>query len=94
VDNEEVLRAAGFVQIHERALWVSRDRRMAFSHEVLRDHDSQWLKDMLADKVPETEFVFHFNEAPKDPKVCREILIRIGLTELQPLIRVATFRSR
>lgn len=80
--------------IQRRMLWVSHEFRMAFSHEFVRDADTQWLRRALSERVPPTDFVFHFNQVPEDSQVCNEILAEIGLSDLVPLIRVATISSR
>ena len=85
MDNEETLRAAGFARIHKRRLLVSRDRRMAFSHEALRDHDSRWLGSKLLEDVPDGEFRFQSN-SPLNLKVCMEILEELGLSALTPMV--------
>jgi hypothetical protein len=93
MDNESILREAGFVELPERMIWISRDRRISFSHQAIRDHDSHWLRDHLAERVPTTDFVFHFNSPPENVHVCNEILAQIGLPALRAHVRVATFRS-
>lgn len=91
--NRDVLKGADFVRIPQCRAWANRDRRMAFSEEALDDHDSQWLKDNLAEKVAATDFVFYWNDPP-DQKTCREIQRVMGLPTLQPIIRGTAFRSR
>jgi hypothetical protein len=93
MENEDILRSRGFVLIRQRMLWISHDLRMAFSHEAVRDRDSHWLGQALSERVPPTDFVFHFNEVPEDIQLCREILREIGLPNLVPYMRVATIRA-
>jgi hypothetical protein len=66
---------------------------MAFSYEAARDNDSVWLKEVLSEAVPTSDFVFYFSERPRDAGFCREILSEIGLAGLTPHIRVPTFRA-
>lgn len=90
MDNETLLRSRGFVMIRRRMLWVSQDMRMAFSHETVQDRDTLWLERALSERVSPTDFVFHFNQVPEDPQVCREILAEIGLPKLLPYVRLAS----
>jgi hypothetical protein len=73
-------------------LWISQDLRMAFSHEAVQDRDMTWLQQALSERVPETDFVFHFSEVPEDLQLCREILKEIGLPNLIPYARIASLR--
>ena len=73
-----------------RMLWVSRELRMAFSHEAVQDTETHWLQRVLSERVPPTDFVFHFSQVPEDLQVCREILAEIGLPSLVPVVRLAT----
>jgi hypothetical protein len=94
MENEAILRRLGFVEIPRRMLWVSHDRRMAFSAEALSDMDSAWINRHVGEQVPETDFVFHLMAAPKDiNKLCTEILNEIGLPRLQPHVRLATLHA-
>lgn len=93
IENEDILRRLGFIEIPKRMLWISHDRRMAFSNDVVRDCDSQVLNDHLREDVPKTDFMFHFTTAPEDiNKACGEILNEIGLPTLRPHVRVTTLR--
>ena len=94
MDNEQALRARGFLLMRKRMLWCNRGLRMAFSHEAARDHDARWLKDALAEQIPMTDFVFYFNEIPSDLRVCRDILNELGMPGLVPYVRLATLRYR
>ena len=78
--NEEILSSAGFVLHHPREVWIHCDRRKAFSHRALREHDPGWLNRKLAQNVPEQEFRFY--RLPSDPPVCHEILGELGLEHL------------
>jgi hypothetical protein len=93
-DKEQLLRSRGFVMSRRRMLWVSRKLRMAFSHEIVQDAETQWLQHALSERVPPTDFVFHFNQVPEDLQVCREILAEIGLPGLVPHFRLATISVR
>ena len=91
--NLEKLLNAGFVEIPSREMWYSRERRMAFSHQAIREMDPRWLERHLAEKVGEggsDEFVFHFVNPPKGIQNCIEILKEIGLSKLHANIRLAT----
>jgi hypothetical protein len=82
---EESLKAAGFVRDPRRDLWFNRDRRQAFSHEVLRDHDSdpKWLELKLLEEIPGGEFRFY--RSTSNLKTCVEILDLLGLSFLTPV---------
>lgn len=93
-NKEATLRRFGFEKNPERGLWFSRDRRIGFSEESVQDIDSLWLDTLLREKVPVTDFVFHFPRAPDDfNATCAEILNEIGLPKLRPHVRLATLRS-
>ncbi len=77
-----------------RMLWVSRELRMAFSHEAVQDARTHRLERDLSERVPPTDFVFHFSQVPEDLQVCREILAEIGLPSLVPQVRLATIAVR
>jgi hypothetical protein len=80
---ESILKAAGFVRDPNRDLWFSRDRRRAFSQEVLSDHDTRWLELKLLEDVPEDEFRFYRHTS--NLKTCVEILDQLGLGVLTPV---------
>jgi hypothetical protein len=63
---------------------------MAFSHEAVQDAETLWFRQALSERVPPTDFVFHFSQVPEDLQICREILAEIGLLSLVPQIRLAT----
>ena len=89
--NEDILRSMGFVLIRKRGLWVSHELRMAFSYEALQDNDQTWLRRRLNERVPPTDFVFHYSQRyPEDLQECTKILNEIGLPGLTPYVRVAT----
>lgn len=90
IENEHLLRSRGFVMSRRRMLWVSRDLRMAFSHEAVQDSDPRLLQRAVDQRVPPTDFVFHFSQVPEDLQVCRDILAEIGLQNLVPYVRIAT----
>ncbi len=83
MQNEEILRAAGFVRNPQRELWFSHEQHKIFSHEVLRDHGSNWLERALLEHVPEGEFRFYRNTS--DMKTCCEILNEMGLADIVPV---------
>jgi len=88
MSNESILRACRFSALSNRELWVGTDLREAFSYDAIRDHDTQWLNQHLADRPPRREFWFYFNIAPKNADdLCRETLAEIGLPEPQPRVR-------
>src|SRR5260370_32305493 len=87
MDNETILRSRGFTLMRNRLLWINRNLRMAFSYEAARDHDRRWLSRALAERVPETDFVFHFSQAPEDIQVCRDILSELAMPHLDPKVR-------
>jgi hypothetical protein len=102
-DNIAVLKTEGFFEIQKRELWASRERKMAFGHIALRDNGPQWLRDNLDEPLDPGEFVFHFHSVPADPhgpearellQNCYQILEEIGLANLRPSVRYATFRSK
>ena len=102
-DNIAVLKTEGFFEIPERELWVSHERRMAFGHIALRENGRQWLRDNLDEQPDAGEFVFHFHSVPADPhgpeakellQNCYQVLEEIGLADLRPSVRYATFRSK
>jgi hypothetical protein len=77
-----------------RMLWVSRELQMAFSHEIVQDAETQWLQRALSERIPPTDFVFHFSQVPEDLQVCGEILTEIGLSGLVPHVRLARISVR
>jgi hypothetical protein len=93
MDNETILRSRGFTLMRNRLLWINRNLRMAFSYEAARDHDGRWLTKALSEHVPETDFVFHFSQAPDNPQVCRDILGEVALPSLVPYIRVGPLHA-
>jgi hypothetical protein len=90
MDNEHLLRSRGFVMIRRRMLWISHDLRMAFTHEAVQDSDTRRIQKALSERIPPSDFVFHFSQVPEDTQICREILAEIGLPNLVPYIRVTT----
>lgn len=64
---------------------------MAFSYEALQDNDQECLRRKLNERVPVTDFVFHYTRRyPEDLQECTKILNEIGLSGLIPYVRVAT----
>jgi hypothetical protein len=63
---------------------------MAFSHEAVQDAETHWFQHAISERVPPTDFVFHFSRVPEDLQACTEILAEIGLSNLVPQIRLAT----
>jgi hypothetical protein len=90
LDREQMLRSRGFVMSRRRMLWLNRELRMAFSHETIQDAETQRFQHALSERVPPTDFVFHFSRSPEDLQVCTEILAEIGLSNLVPQVRLAT----
>lgn len=91
MSKEDRLKAAGFMWVGSRTLWISTDRHIVFSHDVITDHDLKWLETKLAERVPDSTFVFHVNLlTPPIQKILLEVLAARGLSHLQPDIRVAT----
>ena len=91
MSKEDRLKAAGFMWVGSRTLWISTDRHIVFSHDVIADHDLKWLETKLAERVPDSIFVFHVNLlTPPIQKILLEVLAARGLSHLQPDIRVAT----
>ncbi|MFZ0248277.1 hypothetical protein [Candidatus Binatus sp.] len=82
----------GFTLMRHRMLWINRDLRIAFSYEAARDHGAGWLTHALAERVPETDFVFHFSQVPANTQVCREILNELAMPYLTPYVRVGALR--
>jgi hypothetical protein len=85
----DALKSAGFVLIHRRDMWVSRDARKAFSHPAIRDHDLIWLKERFADRVPAGGFYFYFNQPEGKERSCFEILGELKLA-LRPEIPICS----
>ncbi|MGB9380009.1 MAG: hypothetical protein WCB16_05185 [Candidatus Binatus sp.] len=86
VDNETILKDAGFEYLPRRMLWISRYKRMGFSGEAISDHDEAWVQERLDETVAQGEFWFWFSgDIPKSfPEDSFSVLAEIGLSELQP----------
>jgi hypothetical protein len=85
------LKACRFFELPKGELWVSTDLRVAFSYEVIHDHDTQWLNQRLADRPPASEFWFYFNVSPENAdRKCQEILAEVGLPALRPVLRLVS----
>ena len=80
---EEILKAARFVFDPSREVWFSRGVRKLFTHEVLREHNSEWVKSKLLEDVSENEFRFY--RMKPDIQVCIETLERMHLSHLIPV---------
>ena len=91
--NTSVLINSGFSQLPARRFWYSHERRMAFSHQFVRERDPAWVNHHLDEKVPETDFVFHCVQVPEDIQVFQEILSEIGLPKLRAYVRIANLRT-
>ncbi len=93
-DKLTILQDAGFKEMPERMMWIARDRRQAFSEDTISDHDEKWLKNWLARPVPETEFRVHLRFV-SDASIegCNEILARMQLATLTPIIRSGIRRA-
>jgi hypothetical protein len=63
---------------------------MAFSHEAIRDMDASWLDRHLAEEVDPGDFVFHMSRAPRDLRICQDILKEIALPNLRASVRLVT----
>jgi hypothetical protein len=86
------LQECGFKEIPTRELWFSRERRIAFSHEAIRDMDPAWMERRLAEDVGTDDFVFHLISDTPERDVaqrCTDILREIGLSNLHANIRLA-----
>ena len=66
---------------------------MAFSHEAVQDNDHAWLLKAISERVPPSDFVFHFSQVPEDLQLCHEILTESGLPNLVPQVRIATIHA-
>ena len=84
MDNKESLKSHGFFENQTRLMWINRSRRIAFTEDVIDDHDCRWLESKLLEDIPEGEFRLHSNR-PLAPKVCMEILDELGLSNLLPV---------
>lgn len=89
--NLEKLLNAGFSEIPSRGLWYSRERRMAFSHQAIREMDPWWMDRHIGEEVGAGDFVFHFVKPPQNIQVCKEILTEMELSSLRPNVRLASF---
>ncbi len=83
MQNEEILKAAGFVRNPKREVWFSHEQRKVFSYEALQDHDSRWLEGALLEAVPEGEFRFYRNTS--NLRTCLEILDEMGVSNVTPV---------
>jgi hypothetical protein len=85
MDSEEILKQAGFVNLPKRGLWVSRDRRMAFSSEALSDHDENWVQERLGKTVEKGDFLFWFTAGPAEKfgEFAVSVLAELGLSNLR-----------
>jgi hypothetical protein len=95
-DKKKLLEATGFredVSGEVREGWFNRSDRKRFSHDVLRDHDANWLEARLHEQVPPGQFWFYFNFPPETLDDCNKILVTMNLTELVPVVR-ASFSKR
>ena len=89
MSGEEVLKDAGLVRFPKYAIWVDRQRRMAFRDKDVHDsRNTRCLADCLESKVREDWFRFYNSEDP--PGKCFEILTELGLSMLRPEKRMVT----
>jgi len=82
MQSEEILKAAG-VRDHHHEVWFSREQRKSFSHEALREHNSEWVKRKLLEDVPDNEFRFY--RMKSNMQTCIETLERMQLSHLTPV---------
>jgi hypothetical protein len=91
MENETILKKAGFVELPKRDIWISKIQRKAFSHAALRDHDPQWLQERLREQVEQGQFVFYFNRVAENfAKESVRILSEVGADNLQPVLSKRT----
>jgi hypothetical protein len=87
-NKRKLLQDDGFTEMPERRMWINPNRRLAFSEDCVSHQDEPWLTARAAEIPPDTEFWFHFRYLPDDPiRGCREILARLQLTMLTPVLR-------
>ena len=90
----KILQDAGFREMPERHIQINRNRRLAFSEDAVSDNDEAWLSKRVAETVPETEFWFHFRFVSDETiKGCNQILARMHLTRVTPIIRSGIRRT-
>jgi hypothetical protein len=86
MDNETILKDAGFEYLAKRMLWINRNQRMAFSGEAVSDHDAVWVQERLNKTVSEGEFWFWFSgDIPNSfSEDSLNVLAEVGLSKLRP----------
>ncbi len=91
----QLLRDAGFTaDSSQPAIWIERNRRQAFSENIISDHDVSWLTERLAEKVPEPEFWFYFRDLSDNPlRKCKMVLSRLKMAAVLPVIRTGSRRE-
>ena len=60
---EKILQKAGFRYSFERSLYFNRDSKKAISHEAVEDHDSDWLRNVIASPNETDTWQFYFNRS-------------------------------
>jgi hypothetical protein len=91
--NVATLKAKRFREVDPDLLWAHRDRRIAFRYEALDDNPPKWLLAHLDEPVDPTDFVFHFHLRTPDASYCKEMLRRLRLEDLRPVICKRTSQS-
>jgi hypothetical protein len=87
VDIEETLQGAGFIYDHERTSWFNRSARKFFSGDAVAIMTQAGLMARIAEPVSEGQFWFYFNFVPTDRKICAEILAKMNLAHLIPVVK-------
>ncbi len=66
VKKKDVLREAGYRYDFERALFINRARRGAFSIEFVGDHSEEELRQLILESGDANAWKFYFNVPPSD----------------------------
>jgi hypothetical protein len=69
----------------------NRLKRMAFSHQAMRDADEKWFAETVKSTLPEGIFAFYFVTPPKDD-FCSRMLSIFGMQELYGEIRLVKLK--
>jgi hypothetical protein len=89
LDNEKTLNEGGFVKDNKRGMWISKERRMAFSGDAVRDQLTAWIRHVIGDAVPDGRFNFYVNLKPELPEVFAATIVKeLGLPQLIPNVKV------
>ena len=99
MDREKTLKDRGFMEDNTRRLWISRDLRKAFSHDAVRDYDSQLFEKLLNESVPDSLFRFYMHVVPENFATtdALAVLKQLGLSQLRaeiPLVRMTVRDTR